>query len=295
MTTILDTIVAKKREELAALQRSLPLERVREQAAGQPPALDFAAALRGPRPRGGGGSQLGDGALARPKDRAPARPGNGETRIIAEIKRRSPSKGEFAWHGDLPRQVRAYRQGGAAAISVVTDAPFFGGSFDMLREVKKHSPLPVVQKEFVLEPYQVFHARSLGADAVLLIAAILPGGLLGELVALAREVGIATLVEVVDEEQLARAGACGAEVVGVNNRDLRTFATDPARTLRLLPLFDDRQVVVTESGIHTRADVERMLAAGVDGFLIGEALMTAPDPAMQLRQLRGETAAEAAS
>ncbi len=267
MSTILDEIIAAKREEIAALSSALPLARVREVARGMPPVLDFAGALRGPRPRGSGR----------------------EAHIIAEVKRRSPSKGEFPWHGDATRQARAYEQGGASAISVVTDGPYFGGSVDLLKEVKAATGLPVIQKEFLVAPYQVHYARSLGADAVLLMAAVLPGGLLGEMIALAKSIGIATLVEVINEEELERAAAGGAEVIGVNNRDLRTFRTDPDHTLRLLPFFGEQHVAITESGIHTRQDVERMLAAGVDGFLIGEALMVAPDPAAHLEFLQGKT------
>jgi len=277
MTDILSQIVAKKREEIAALKAGLPLERLRDLARQAAPALDFAAALRGPRPRGRGR----------------------EANIIAEIKLRSPSHGEFPWQGDPVRQARAYEQGGAKAISVVTDGPFFGGSAALLQTVKGATALPVLQKEFVLEAYQIHYARSLGADAVLLIARLLPGTLLGELVGLAREVGLATLVELVDREELERATAAGAAVIGVNNRDLRTFRTDVAHTLELLPHFAAEQVAVTESGIHTRADVERMLRAGADAFLIGEALMVAPDPAALLKTLRGksqgEPAVEAAS
>lgn len=279
MSDILEKIVAAKREEIAAMQKAEPLEQVREAAGQAAPVLDFAGALRGGRPRGGwkpGG-------------------GFGKVNIIAEIKRRSPSKGEFAWHGDVPRQVRAYEAGGASAISVLTDQRFFGGTPQLLREIKGICRLPVMQKEFVLEPYQIYFARALGADAVLLIARILPGALLAELTGLAREVGIATLVEVVDGAELERATAAGAEVIGVNNRDLATFQTDLAHTLELLPHFGDDQIVITESGIHSRADVERMLSAGVDGFLIGEALMVAPDAAAHLRLLRGENQAEAAS
>jgi len=273
MPTILDEIVAAKRGEIAALERAQPLADVREAARAAAPALDFAGALRGARPRGSGGP----------------------VNVIAEVKRRSPSKGEFPWHGDAARQARAYERGGAKAVSVVTDGAYFGGSPELLRQVKAATALPVLQKEFVLGPYQVHAARALGADAVLLIARILPGGLLGELVALAREVGIATLVEVVDAAELERAQAADAAVIGVNNRDLRTFTTDPAHTLSLLPHFDEGRVAVTESGIHTRADVERMLAAGVDAFLIGEALMVAPDPAAHLAALRGVAPEVAAS
>ena len=274
MTTILDQIMAAKREEVSRLKRQLPLEQVRDQASAMPPGLDFAGALRGTRPRSAGGSAVN---------------------IIAEVKRGSPSKGTFDWHGDGARQARAYEAGGARAVSVVTDGPFFQGSVELLQTVKEAIGLPVIQKEFLLEPYQVHYARSIGADACLLIGACLPGGLLGEMIALAKEVGIATLVEVVTEEEVARALAGGAEVVGVNNRDLRTFETNPEHTLSLLPAIGEAPVAVTESGIHTRADVERMLAAGVDAFLIGEALMVAADPTAHLRVLRGEDPAKAAS
>ena len=273
MSDILQRIVETKRETVAAMQAATPLGDVQARAARLAPVLDFTAALRGPRPRGSGG----------------------EVRIIAEIKRRSPSKGEFPWHGNAVRQAVAYEMGGARAISVVTDGPFFGGSPDMLRQVKAHARLPVLQKEFVIDPYQVHFARALGADAVLLIASILPGGMLGEFVSLARELGIGTLVEVVNADELQRALDAGAAVVGVNNRDLKTFRTDLRQTLELLPAFGEAQVAVTESGIHTRADVERLLEAGVDAFLIGEALMVAEDPTAHLRALRGQPPAEAAS
>lgn len=273
MSDILDRIVAKKREEVAALMAARPLAQVREAAMATTaamPALDFTGALRGQRPRGGGREGREDF----------------HAHVIAEIKRRSPSKGEFPWHGDVARQARDYQRGGASAISVVTDGPFFGGDTDMLREAKAAVGVPVLQKEFLLDPWQVFHARALGADACLLIAAILPGGLLAEMLAAAREAAIHTLVEVVNEEEFARADAAGAVVVGVNNRDLKTFKVDPARTERLLPLYREHQVCIAESGIRTPADVAGLLRAGVDGFLIGEALMTAEDPAAHLRALR---------
>ncbi|MEE8554459.1 MAG: indole-3-glycerol phosphate synthase TrpC [bacterium] len=273
MSDILDQIVADKREEIAALMSRLPLERVREQAAAREPARPFAAALRNVRPRGS------------------AR----EANVIAELKLRSPSKGTFAWHGDVVRQVTDYQRGGARAVSVLTDHKYFGGSVELLQQVRGAVTLPVLQKEFIVEPWQVHYARAIGADAVLLIAAILPGGRLGETIALAREVGLGTLVEVVNEEEFRRATEGGAEVVGVNNRDLRTFTVDMERTLRLIPLCRDDQVLIAESGIQDRAVVSRMLAAGVDGFLIGETLMTAPRPAETLAALRAELPAEAAS
>lgn len=278
MTDILKKIVAAKAEEVAALKKERPLEQLREQAAARPPALPFTESLRGPRPRG---SAISGSTAAR--STVQGDPVN----IIAEVKRRSPSKGVFAWHGDHRRQALAYQEGGAKAISVVTDGPFFGGDLILLQEVKAAVELPVLQKEFLLEPYQVHLARAIGADACLLIAAVLGRDRLEEMLAVTREAGIGTLVEVVDEEELAWASAAGAEVIGVNNRDLKTFTIDPARTERLLANYADNQVCIAESGIHTHQDITRLLLAGVDGFLIGEALMTHPDPAAHLRVLRG--------
>ncbi|MDH5751100.1 MAG: indole-3-glycerol phosphate synthase TrpC [Deltaproteobacteria bacterium] len=274
MNDILLRIMEKKREEVAALKKELSREEALERAARLPPARDFTGALKGARPRGTG-------------RRGAERQGGAGVNIIAEIKKRSPSKGAFDWHGDTPRQARAYAGGGAAAISVVTDGPFFGGDTGMLGLVREAVDIPVLQKDFLLEPWQVAFARSLGADACLLIAACLPGDLLAEMLEETRRVGIHALVEVIDEEELARAGKSGAIVIGVNNRDLKTFTIDPARTERLLPLYSDEQVAIAESGIHTPADVDRLLAAGVDGFLIGEALMKAADPAAHLALLRG--------
>jgi len=271
MSDILDRIVEKKREEIAARKRAEPLERVRGRAQAQPPARDFSGALRNGRPRGTGR----------------------QVNVIAELKRKSPSKGEFPWHGDVARQARAYEAGGAKCMSVVTDGPFFGGSEALLQEARKHVTLPVIQKEFVIDPWQVHNARAIGADAVLLIAACLPGGQLADLAGEAQDAGLHTLVEVIDEEEVERATAAGAVVMGVNNRDLRTFTVDLSRTERLIPLYRADQVAVCESGIHAPADVARMLRAGVDAFLIGEALMTAADPAAHLAQLREQGAAEA--
>ena len=272
MSDILQRIVAAKRAEVAGLKAELPLARARaqaEEAARAAPARDFTAALKAARPRGTGSA----------------------VHVIAEIKRKSPSKGEFPWRGDAAAQARAYQRGGARCISAVTDGPFFGGSEALLREVRAAQGLPVLQKDFFLEAWQVYRARALGADAILLIAACLQGGALQELAALAQEVGLHALVEVVDEAEFRRADDAGAVLIGVNNRDLRNFTVDPARTERLMPLYRDDQVAVCESGIHSPDDVARMLRAGVDGFLIGEALMTASDPAAHLQALRAEGAA----
>ncbi len=276
MSDILRRIMAAKREEVAGLKAGLPLPAVRAEAEAARrggPTRDFTGALRTLRPRGTGRSV------------------GFQVNVIAEIKRRSPSKGEFPWRSDAARHAQDYERGGARCISVVTDGPFFGGSVELLQQVREAQGLPVIQKEFILEPWQVYRARAIGADALLLIAACLDGALLGELLALAREIGLHVLVEVVDEAEFRRADEAGAIVIGVNNRDLRTFTVDPARTERLIPLYRDEQVAVCESGIHTPEDVARMLRAGVDGFLIGEALMTASDPAAHLTRLRAEGAA----
>lgn len=268
--TILEKIVAAKREEVAELKRREDPGTLIARASANPSVLDFPAALRGARPR-----QKEAGAPPAP------------VHIIAEIKRKSPSKGEFPWHGDVGRQATDYEAGGARAISVVTDGPFFGGSAEMLRQVKATVSLPVLQKDFLVDPFQIGYARALGADAVLLIAAVLPGGELDDMIGRAAEAGLNTLVEVFDETEFARAERAGAVVVGVNNRDLRNFSVDHGRTLRLLPLYGEQQVAVAESGFHTHGDITGLLEAGVDAFLIGEALMTAADPARHLRMLRG--------
>jgi indole-3-glycerol phosphate synthase len=276
MHDVLQRIVAAKRDEVASLKAVLPLAEVRLQAetkARTGPTRDFTGALRSSRPRGTGHG----------------------VNIIAEIKRRSPSKGAFPWKGDAAAHARSYEKGGARCISVVTDAPFFGGSVELLQEVRRAQSLPVLQKEFILDPWQVYRARAIGADALLLIVACLDGSLLGELYALAREVGLHVLVEVIDEAEFRRASDAGAILIGVNNRDLRTFTIDAGRTERLIPLYRDDQVAVCESGIHTPADVARMLRAGVDGFIIGEALMTASDPAAHLTLLREQGSALAAA
>ncbi len=278
MSDILQRIMAAKAEEVTALKAADPLADVQARARDAAPARDFSGALRGARPRGSSGMGM-----------------TSDVRVIAEIKRRSPSKGVFAWHGDAVRQVRDYEAGGAAAVSVVTNEPFFGGTEALLTEVRAATSLPVIQKEFLLEPYQVWRARARGADACLLIAACLPGGLLTEMLGTAQAAGLHTLVEVVDELELAAASAAQAQVVGVNNRNLKTFEVDPARTERLLPLYAEEQVCVAESGIHGPQDIQRLLAAGADAFLIGEALMTAPDPAAHLRALRGVPAEAAAN
>jgi len=206
--------------------------------------------------------------------------------VIAEVKRRSPSRGEIRASFDPVACARAYSEGGAAAISVLTDETFFGGHLDYLAAVRGAAPMPLLRKDFVIDAYQIDEARVAGADAVLLIAAALGPD---ELVALrerAEALGLCALVEVHDELELAVALDSGARVIGINNRDLRTFHTDLAVTERLAPRVPEGVVVVAESGIFTRTDMARLAASGAHAFLVGESLMREADMAGALRRLR---------
>ncbi|MBI5835944.1 MAG: indole-3-glycerol phosphate synthase TrpC [Candidatus Eisenbacteria bacterium] len=209
-------------------------------------------------------------------------------RFIAEVKKASPSRGLLAGDFDPVARARAYAAGGAAAVSVLTEPRHFLGSPDHLKAVAAAVPLPALQKDFTLEAYQLHEAVELGASAVLLIAALLPSGRLAALRAAAEELGLDTLVEVHDEAELEAALASGARIVGVNNRDLRTFEVRLETTLRLAPRVPAGTTLVGESGVTGRADVLRLQDAGVDALLVGEALMRSGDPAARLRQLRGE-------
>jgi indole-3-glycerol phosphate synthase len=254
---ILERIVATKRGEVAALRaRARDLEAA---ASAAPTPLDFEAALRR----------------------------SGKVALIAEVKRRSPGAGEIRPGLDPATIGRGYAAHGAAAISVLTDRDYFGGSLVDLAAVKAATSIPILRKDFVIDPLQVTEARAAGADAVLLIARILDDALLATLQRTATNLGLTALVEVHDETELARAVAAGAEVIGINNRDLRTFKTDLAVTLRLLERVPPEAVVVSESGIRTRADVERLGQEGVHAVLVGETLLRAADPAEAAGQLSG--------
>ncbi len=255
--SILDTIVAAKHTEVAAiLGRRAELEK---RAADAAPPRDFAAALWRP----------------------------GEVRLLAEVKRRSPSAGEIRPGADPAEVARDYEAGGAAALSVLTDGAYFGGSLAALGAVRQAVALPVLRKDFVVHPVQLWEARAAGADAVLLIVRILDDALLGELLALAGELGMAALVEVHDAAELRRALAAGTQLVGVNNRDLATFETDLARSLELVRRVPSGVTFVAESGIRTAADVEQLGAAGVDAVLVGESLMRQPDLRAAAARLAG--------
>jgi indole-3-glycerol phosphate synthase/phosphoribosylanthranilate isomerase/anthranilate synthase/indole-3-glycerol phosphate synthase/phosphoribosylanthranilate isomerase len=257
--SILDQIVAMTRTDLAKRRAHVPLEAIRAQAALAPQPRHFAAALR---PRLGG----------------PAR-------LIAEIKRASPSKGLIAGTFDPVAQARAYELGGAAAISVLTEPHFFQGSLEHLRAVRAAVTPPVLRKDFIVDPYQGYEARAAGADALLLIVALLDDDTLRELLALTHALGMEALVETHDASEVRRAVAAGASMIGVNSRDLRTFAVDTAVVQNLRPLIPRDRVFVAESGVQNRLDATRARAWGADAILVGEALMRASDPEALARDL----------
>jgi indole-3-glycerol phosphate synthase len=216
----------------------------------------------------------------------------GRVNVIAECKRRSPSKGVLAPRYDPAAIAHRYEEGGAAAISVLTEPTFFDGALDHLEAVRRAVALPLLRKDFVVDEYQLFEARASGADAILLIVAALDQGDLVRLQARAWELDLAVLVEVHDEAELARAIDGGARLIGVNNRDLRTLHVDVEASYRLAARIPAGVVGVSESGLRSRADVERLTAAGYRAFLVGERFMTDPDPARALRELIGSCLTE---
>ena len=211
--------------------------------------------------------------------------GAGQAAVIAEIKKASPSKGVLREDFDPAAIAASYAAGGAACLSVLTDVDFFQGADDYLRQARAACTLPVLRKDFTIDPYQVYEARALGADCILLIVAALDDARLSELLALAGELGMDALVEVHDADELKRALHTPASLIGVNNRNLRTFETSLDTTLDLLSQMPDDRLLVTESGIHSRDDVQRMRDHGVHAFLVGEAFMKAEDPGKKLREL----------
>jgi indole-3-glycerol phosphate synthase len=210
--------------------------------------------------------------------------------IIAEFKRRSPSKGVIREDADLTQVVHSYESGGATAVSVLTEEDYFGGSLADLREVKRAISLPVLRKDFVFEDYQVYESAASGADAVLLIVAALEDEQLSRLRRLAEnELAMDALVEVHTSEEMKRTADCGANLVGVNNRDLRTFAVSLETSLSLAREAPREALLISESGLHSAEDLQRLRTSGYHGFLIGETLMRADNPADALRNLRGQT------
>jgi indole-3-glycerol phosphate synthase len=261
--TVLDEILASKRREIEELRHRSSPAALRERALAAAPPLDFFGRLRS-------------------CDRVP---------IIAEVKRVSPSAGRLRADLDVVAQAMAYRAGGAAAISVITDGPYFGGSLNDLIEVRKGIDLPILRKDFVLDPIQVYESRIAGADAVLLIAAALdPAGLQG-LRGEVQALGMLPLIEVHDEMELERVLPLSPPVVGINNRDLRTLRVSLETSKRLRPRIPSDILVIGESGIERPQDIQYLRSCGVDAFLVGTALMRSPDPTSLLADLCARTQA----
>ncbi|MBN1811410.1 MAG: bifunctional indole-3-glycerol-phosphate synthase TrpC/phosphoribosylanthranilate isomerase TrpF [Anaerolineae bacterium] len=283
--TILDDIFAHKRIELVERKQARPIAEIQAEAERATPPRDFVAVLRPsllPSLPGRGRGRV-EAAPLTPALSPSGR--GGSVALIAEVKRASPSRGLLAPNFDPLRLARTYQQNGAAAISVLTDEHFFQGHLDYLRAIREQVDLPLLRKDFVFDPYQVCESRAAGADAILLIVAMLSDEELRTLHTLAQELGMAALVEVHDEAELRRALALQPRLIGINNRDLRTFAVDLATTERLRSFVPPDVTLVAESGIHTAADVDRLAHVGVDAMLVGESLVTAPDPATQVRAL----------
>ena len=262
MPNILDEIVAAKREELASQRRAVPLDSLKERTAEQPAPLSLGDAL------GGGG-----------------------VRLMAEVKKASPSRGLLSPDFDPVRFASAYTANGASAVSVLTD-PRFQGELEHLARIKQSAAsanAPVLRKDFLFDPYQVYEARAIGADSILLIVSILEPAQLKDLLGLASSLGMQSLVEIHDEPELKVAVDAGAPIIGINNRDLRTFVTDLAVSRRLAPLVPRDKVIVSESGINTPQDLRELGDCGVNAVLVGEALVTAPNVPAKVRELAGMT------
>jgi len=260
MHTILDKIIADKTREVAAAKQHLPEEQLREALSAAPPVRDFFAALDG----------------------------RGTIRLIAEVKKASPSKGVIRADFRPVEIARTYQQHGAACISVLTDGPYFQGSLDYLREIRAAVELPVLRKDFIIDPYQVIEARAAGADAVLLIAECLDDRQLRTLHEAILSLGMTPLVELYEPANLPRVLAAGARLIGINNRDLRTFEVDLEHTIRLRREIPPAKRVVGESGIRHRADVELLQEAGVEAMLVGETLMARTDIGAAADELLGK-------
>ena len=262
--SILDEIVVSKRREVALGRKRMPLEELEAQAKEAPPVRDFRGALDG----------------------------GGTIQLIAEVKKASPSVKVIREDFEPVSIARTYQDHGAACISVLTDAPYFQGHLSYLARIRASVAIPLLRKDFLIDEYQVVEARVAGADAILLIAEILDDATMARLLERARELGMAALVEFHDPANLPRVLAAGADLVGVNNRDLHSFTTDIDRTLRLRDQVPPEVLLVSESGIHNRAQVERLEAAGVSAILVGESLMRAPEIGPAVERLLGTSPEE---
>jgi indole-3-glycerol phosphate synthase len=256
--TILERIVAAKRTEIAQARERLPLAALEKRAQGAAAPRDFVAALRARKPA-----------------------------VIAEIKKASPSRGVLREAFNPAAIARSYESAGAACLSVLTDRQFFQGTNDDLQAARTACSLPVLRKDFVIDPYQVLESRAIGADCILLIAACLSGPAMSKLESLAHRLGMAVLVEVHDAAELDASLLLKTPLIGINNRNLKTFETRLETTLELLARVPRDRLVITESGILSSDDVKRMERSGIGAFLVGEALMRAPDPGAALRALFG--------
>ena len=264
--TILDRIVASRRESIAHRKRVLPDVALKIAVEKEPPARDFIGALT-----------------------------SGACPVIAELKKASPSLGLIRENYEPPALAASLEAAGAAALSVLTEEDFFQGSLADLKAARKAVSIPVLRKDFIIDTWQVWEARAVGADSFLLIAAILSDELLGELLALGRQLSMEPLVEIHSRDELVRVKKAGARIIGVNNRDLRDFKVHFDTSLELIEEIPEEAVAVSESGLRTSEDLARLQRAGFDAFLIGERLMKQPDPAQALRELVNPRRADAAA
>ncbi|MEA2639934.1 MAG: indole-3-glycerol phosphate synthase [Chloroflexota bacterium] len=258
--TILDEIKAHKVQEVAAREAARPLPELFRAVGEAPAVVRMRDALRQP-----------------------------GTQLIAEVKRRSPAKGSLRLDADAPALAATYFDAGAAAVSVLTDEKFFSGADRDLEEVRTRTRGPLLRKDFTISNYQVYEARSLGADAVLIIMSMLSDDAVAAFLDTVDRLGMDAILEVHNADEVRRAVATRAPIIGINNRDLSNFTVDLGTTERLVPLIPDSTVVISESGISTRADVERVTAAGAKAVLVGEALVTSGDPAAKVRELLGRS------
>jgi indole-3-glycerol phosphate synthase len=253
---MLDRIIGRKREEVEHRKKVVPTTYLRERIVRQKPVVDLALALKGDR-----------------------------TRLIAEVKQASPSQGVLRPNLNPAELALTYAENGAAAISVLTEANYFMGSIEHLTAIRGAVGVPLLRKDFIFDPYQVYESRAYGADALLLIAAILSQEQLRELVSLSHGLGLRSLVEVHNEGEIERAVFSESEIIGINNRDLNTFAVDMNATRRLRPLIPEGRIVVSESGVKSKQDIRKLKKWGVNAVLVGEALVTAGDVRAKMKEL----------
>ncbi|MCX5834298.1 MAG: indole-3-glycerol phosphate synthase TrpC [Deltaproteobacteria bacterium] len=256
---ILERIVQHKMEEVSRNKTVLSLRELGRRISGTKPDCDFKAAIDA-----------------------------GDVAIIAEIKRSSPSRGRIREDFDHVAIARTYERNGVAAVSVITDRRFFEGDASFLSDIRKETAIPLLRKDFVIDPYQIYETVFLGGDAVLLIARILEFQQLRDFIELSSEMGLATLVEIHDEADLEKAVSAGARIIGINNRDLSTFETNLETSIQLAPLVPGGITIVSESGIRSRKDIERLMQADIRVFLVGETLMSEGDISWKIRELTGK-------